>query len=631
MSDEIEKMDLESEDLVAEHIEQLKQLFPEVVTEGNGTVDFEKLRLVLGDDVAEGDERYAFTWPGKRDAIKQSQIPSTATLRPCPEKSVDWDTTQNLYIEGDNLEVLKLLQHSYHGKVKIIYIDPPYNTGHDFVYKDSYSDTIENYRIQAELTGQSNAGTSGRFHSSWCSMMYPRLKLARELLSEDGVIIVSIDDAERDNLKKILDEIYGETSFVCAAIWRSSDNSNNDANQFSCDHNTNLIYSKSSGWVPTRLMDKSKQSHYKNPDNDPKGPWFDGNPLNSPNYRENLRYQISTPNGKTINPPKNGWRWSKETLKEKMESGEIYFNKNQTNIKRRTYLADMKGVPPSSLWIDFQQTGHNRQAKYELLELMPEDVFDTPKPIKLIQFILDLVPNSSDSIVLDFFSGSGTTAHAVLNENYSENLHRHFIAVQLPENLDFQLKNAANDKRKTLEHAISLCNTMNVPHNLSEIGKERIRRAGAKIAAEIEESNKQLKLGEDPKPVPDIGFRMLELDDSGINTPEEMTLVDDVVKEDRTDEDIIFEMMLKWGLELTLPIEKVEVAGYPCYSVAANELICCMAEGLTVEALQAIADRDPRRVFMLDSILTDTLKLNAVQIFKRETDKTGVEIELRTV
>lgn len=626
---EFEKMDLASANLVAERIEQLKQLLPEVATEGG--IDFDKLRLVLGDEVDEGTERYAFTWPGKTDAIRQSQTPSTATLRPCPEESVNWDETENLYIEGDNLEVLKLLQHSYHGRMKLIFIDPPYNTGHDFVYRDRFGDTIENYREQAELVGQSNADTGGRYHSAWCSMLYPRLRLARELLSDDGAIFISIDDRERDNLKKICDEIFGESCFVCGVIWRSSDNSNNDAKQFSLDHNTILVYSKMAGWMPLRQSDPEKQSHFKNPDNDPRGPWFDGNPLNSPNYRENLRYDIIAPNGYVIHPPKNGWRWSRETLDEMMARGEIYFNANMTNIKRRTYLADMKGVPPSSLWIDLSKTGHNRQAKYELLELLPEDVFQTPKPVSLIRYILGLVPESKDCFVMDFFAGSSTTADAVMQMNGLDGGTRKCFSIQLPENLDEQLKTAPNDSRTTLKNAIALCEKMGVPHNLCEIGKERIRRAGAKITADVEESNKQLRLGEAPRPVPDIGFRVLKLDESGIVRPKPGELLLDVVKPDRSDEDIIFEMMLKWGLELTLPIEKVDAAGYPCYSVACGELVCCLADGLSMQVLDAIADMEPRRVLMLDRILDDTTKLNAVQAFKRVEEKTGREVELRTV
>ena len=536
----INHLDLESKDLVAERVAQIKELFPEIVVEGDGSVDFEKLRLILGDEVNEGDERYAFTWPGKADAIRQAQTVSTATLRPCPEKSVDWDTTKNLYIEGDNLEVLKLLQRGYHGKVKMIFIDPPYNTGHDFVYKDSFGDSVENYREQAGLAGQSNADTSGRYHSNWCSMMYPRLKLARELLSDDGVMILSIDHVEFANLKKILDEIFGESCFAAHVAWRSSDNSNNNALVFSEDFNDLFIYSKSPNWKPNFLNDPEKRKHFKNPDNDPRGPWFDGNPVNNPGLRPNLQFDITTPSGKIIKHPANGWRWSKESMKQKFKTGELRFSPDETRVIRRTYLADMEGLPPSTLWIDLEKTGHTRGAKYELKALFPElpvtDLFSTPKPTKLIRYILDIAADN-DSLVMDFFSGSATTAHAVIAENEALGCCRRFILVQLPEP------------------------TQGKFHSICDAGEERIRRAGKKIVKEIEESNRQPKLGEEPKKVPDIGFRVLRLDNSGIAQPEPGQLILNRIKSDRTDEDIIFEMMLKWGIDLASPIEKIRLGG----------------------------------------------------------------------
>lgn len=637
MSDEIEKMDLESEDLVAEHIEQLKQLFPEVVTEGNGTIDFEKLRLILGDEVAEGDERYAFTWPGKRDAIKQSQIPSTATLRPCPEKSVDWDTTQNLYIEGDNLEVLKLLQHSYHGKVKMIYIDPPYNTGHDFVYKDTFGDPIDNYRKQTCTTSQSNADTTGRFHSNWCSFLYSRLKLARELLTDDGVLFISIDDNEQSNLKSICDEVFGESNFIgCAG--RITKKSNNKGDFWAPNFDYILTYTKNRESAKPFVGGINETAYNQIEEDGPRsGERYQLVRLymsSLQNRNPEQRFWIECPDGSKIIPPGTTfppdrpvlgdgiWRWTRKTYNEnknrivikKVKSSNLLDEQHKPakwNVFTKTYLNDVinqSTAKPNS----FIEDKINQIGSHELNELgIP---FSYAKPTTLIKYLIEVAQLSDGDIALDFFSGSGTTGHAVMDYCQDTNSPIRFMLVQIPEPCD--------EKSEAFSSGYK---------SISEIGEERIRRAGAKIAAEVEASNRQLKLGEEPKPVPDIGFRVLRLDDSGINAPEEMTLVDDVVKEDRSDEDIIFEMMLKWGLELTLPIEKVEVAGYPCYSVAADELICCMAEGLTVEALQAIADREPRRVFMLDSILTDTLKLNTVQIFKRKTDKTGVEIELRTV
>ncbi|QNU67940.1 site-specific DNA-methyltransferase [Ruminiclostridium herbifermentans] len=424
------KMRMESLDLTSENIEKIGKLFPNVITESrdeNGklkkAINFDMLRQILSSDVLDGDEAYEFTWVGKKAAMAEAGKPIRKTLRPCKEESKNWDTTQNLYIEGDNLDVLKLLQESYLGKVKLIYIDPPYNTGHDFIYRDSFDIDVDDYMEAKGLFDENenrlfqNSESNGRFHSDWCSMIFSRLILARNLLSSDGVIFISIDSNEQANLKKICDEVFGESCFVCSAIWRSSDNSNNDAKQFSNDHNDTLIYSKQPLWQPQKQSDDSKRTHFKNPDNDPRGPWFDGNPLNSPNYRENLVYDIVSPQGIVIKPPKNGWRWSKETLEEKMKTGEIRFTEDGRSIRRRTYLCDMEGLPPSSLWIDLEKTGHNRQAKYELLKLLPENVFDTPKPVRLIKYIISLVQDNKDAIILDFFSGSGTTADAVMQLN----------------------------------------------------------------------------------------------------------------------------------------------------------------------------------------------------------------------
>lgn len=594
-------MDLESKNLVAERVEQLKVLFPEITVEGDGTIDFDKLRLILGVEVDEGQERYAFTWPGKADAIRQAQTPSTATLRPDEADSVDWDTTENLYIEGDNLEVLKLLQRGYHGKVKMIYIDPPYNTGHDFVYKDSFQDSIENYKEQAGLSEQSNADTSGRYHSDWLSMMYPRLKLARELLSEEGVIFISIDHIEVANLKTICDEVFGVSCYIAHIAWRSSDSSNNNALTFSEDFNDIFVYSKSPYWRPNYLDDPEKRKHYKNPDNDPRGPYFDGGDVSNPGWRPNLQFDIVAPNGNVIKHPANGWRWSKERMDEMFESGELRFSDDGTRVIKRRYLADMKGLPPSTLWENTDKTGHTRSAKYALKSLFPDvppaALFSTPKPTQLIQYILELAITGEDDIVLDFFAGSGSTAEAVMRFNETSGKHIRYIAVQIPEKL-----------------------SDNEFDNLFEMSIERIRRYVA--------NNKKDTLFD--KENYDNGFRVLKLDSSNFDKVEGGALVDNLIKPGRTHDDIIFEMMLKWGLELSLPMEKTEAAGYPITSIAADELICCMDEGLTVEVLEAIAALEPKRVFFLDSVLTDTIKLNAAQIFKRVGNKLGYEIELRT-
>lgn len=638
--EDIKSMDLESKDLVADRIALLKELFPEITTEGDGSIDFEKLRLILGDEVNEDDERYVFTWPGKANAIRQAQTSSTATLRPCPEKSVNWNTTDNLYIEGDNLEVLKLLQRGYHGKVKMIYIDPPYNTGHDFVYCDSFAGDIENYKEQAGIAGQSNADTSGRYHSNWCSMMYPRLKLARELLSDDGVVFISIDENENRNLRILCDEIFGEKNFVAQICCLCNPKGRSQDKYIATCHEYLLCYSKmilSSGAVSIPKSKMEIESDY--PLVDPNyGPYRELELRNTHrdfgrNNRPNLFYPfyVDTSSGKISLDQLDGtvevlpiwndgyegcWTWGKakslcqlDDLVAKKINGEWkIFRKAFAFTEGSAVLKQVK-----SIWTEKEFFTEKGQKEFNQLFSSKGKIFQSPKSVEMIKQVIKMGA-FKDSVILDFFSGSATFAQAAVELNALDNGQRKFICVQLPEVVMPQSDAA-------LAGYSTIC----------EIGEERIRRAGEKIAKEVEESNRQLKLGEEPKKVPDIGFRVLKLDESGIARPEPGQLVLDRVKPDRTDEDIIFEMMLKWGLELTYSIEKIGIAGYPCYSVAGDALICCMQEGLTVEAIQAIANRLPNRVFMLDSILDDTLKLNAVQIFKHAEEKNQVTIDLRTV
>ena len=635
----MDKMRMESVDMTAQNIEKIGALFPNCITETvdeNGNpmkaINFELLKQMLSGYVIEGNEAYEFTWVGKKAAIVEANRPIRKTLRPCKESSVNWDTTENLYIEGDNLEVLKLLQESYLGAVKLIYIDPPYNTGKDFVYRDNFRQSVEDYEESSGVYNEDgeklflNTESNGRFHSDWCSMMYSRLLIARNLLSDDGVIFISIDDKEHSNLIKICDEVFGASCFVCSAIWRSSDNSNNDAKQFSSDHNYTLIYSKTPLWQPQKQYDDNKRKHFKNPDNDPKGAWFDGNPLNSPNYRENLCYTITAPNGYVINPPKNGWRWSKETLAEKMASGEIYFNADQTNIKRRTYLCDMEGLPPSSLWIDLDITGHNRQAKYELLSLMPENVFDTPKPTKLLKYIIGLVRDSKEAIVMDFFSGSGTTADAVMQMNAEDGGNRKFIMVQLPENLDESYAKAANDKKVVLKNAIDLCDKNGVPHVLSEVAKERIRRAGKKIKDESPLTTQNL----------DTGFRVFKLDETNMNdvyysaneySQDMLSLFESNVKADRTDLDLLFGCLLEWGLPLSLPYTSETIEGCTVHTYNDGDLIACFDENVPDSVIKEIAKRQPlRAVFRDSSFANSPSKINVGEIFKLMAPDTRVKV-----
>lgn len=666
---EIEKMTLASEDLVGTRLIQLKKLMPEAFSEGG--IDFEKLRLLLGDDVDEGQERYAFTWPGKADAIRQSQTVSTATLRPCPEKSRGRDgedgsfDSDNIYIEGDNLEVLKLLQRGYHGKVKMIYIDPPYNTGHDFVYHDSFSDSVENYKQQAGLTSQSNADTSGRYHSDWCSMMYPRLKLARELLADDGAIFISIDDNEVKTLRAICDEIFGESCFVANIAWQKAYAPKNNSTGIPMEVEWVVVYSKMASWSPNRLPRTAEMNErYKSPDND-STPWKSGD-SSAPGAvsHQGMVYAIQHPiTGELMYPPMSCcWRAAQEDLLQIMNewapyelrdlndnderaricgisSSEIrkgvkgivlscpldeasikareryargswplfFFTSGGTGrLAKKVYLNESNGRVATNYW-PYKEVGHADGAKKALKELFNGAIpFDTPKPVELLLRAIELATDKK-SIAVDFFSGSATLAEALMKKNAEDGGSRRSILVQLPE--------AQTGGYETL----------------CDIGEERIRRAGDKIKTKLEESNRQLKLSEKPRSLPDIGFRVLALDESGIERPEPGQLVLDVVKPDRTELDIVFEMMLKWGLELTLPVEKSDAAGYPIWSVACDELVCCMSRGLTIDALEAIADMEPRRVLILDSVLDDTLKLNAVQIFKHAGERMGCEIELRTV
>ena len=664
---DIEKVDLASENLVDDRLDKLRELMPEVFTESG--IDFDKLRLELGDEVDEGQERYAFTWPGKTDAIRQSQTVSTATLRPCVEKSRSRDgkdgsfDSDNIYIEGDNLEALKLLQRGYHGKVKMVYIDPPYNTGGDFVYKDSFGQTIADYREQAGLTGQSNSKSDGRFHANWCSMIYPRLKLARELLRPDGILVASIDENERTNLQSLLNEVFGEQNFAGEIVWKNS--SKNDQAYISMQHEYMLVYVKDKGanageWTERKegleeiysAFDKLREKHgddwkaihkaaldwYKQfpPSNpifgskhyswmDERGVYFPSD-ISGPNDGQYVYDVVHPITNKVCKMPSTGWRYPKDEMERRISEGLVHFGDDETTApNNKTYL---KSTELQSLTSMLYQDG--RAASKRLEALFGSKVFSNPKDDRVLQRLMSAFGIQNEDIVLDFFSGSGTTAEAVERFNIGGFCAK-WIMVQLPENLEDNLRTAKGSNKKITKNAIAYLRGRRLDPVLTNLAEERLRLTGNAIKAEFAESNRQLKLSEEPKRLPDIGFRVFALDESGIERPEPGQLVLDVVKPDRTELDIVFEMMLKWGLELTLPVEKSDAAGYPVWSVACDELVCCMSRGLTIEALEAIADMEPRRVLILDSILDDTLKLNAVQIFKHAGDHMGCEIELRTV
>ena len=436
-----ERVNRTSPDLLQESVRRLRELFPEVVSEGK--VDFDKLRSVLGDEVDGRPERYSFSWAGKRDAIRLLQTPSRATLVPCPEESVNFDDTQHLFIEGDNLEVLKLLYKAYAGRVKMIYIDPPYNTGNDFVYPDNYADPLATYlqlTAQADEEGNlltSNPETSGRYHSAWLSMMYPRLFLARQFLHEQGIICISIDDKEVHNLRLVMNEVFGEENFVACVIWQHSLQAKGYLGSFSLHHNCILIYKRCATFALGALARTEEHNkNYSNPDNDPRGPWRSGDVRNAA-YRPNLIFKIPTPSGKTINPPKNGWRWSRQTIQKKIDDGEIVFSDDETRIIRKIHLANVQGRAPESIWFG-KDVGTTRQAKEELKALFDgESPLDTPKPTRLIRKVLEIsMDRDNDDIVLDFFAGSCTTVHAVMEYNRQNSGRVRCITVQLPEAVD---------------------------------------------------------------------------------------------------------------------------------------------------------------------------------------------------
>ncbi len=613
-----ERMTLTSESVLAQRMEQLRETFPEVFTEGK--VDFEKLKEALGEEVAAERERYGLSWAGKGEAVRNVQTPSVGTLTPDRGESVEFDASENLFIEGDNLEVLKLLQKSYHGRVKMIYIDPPYNTGNEFIYPDNFREGLEDYlRYSGQVNGEgmklsTNTETSGRYHSAWLNMMYPRLFLARNLLREDGVIFISIDDHEVHNLRMLMDEVFGEENFLASIVWKHTQQSKNDERYFSRHHNNILSYRRGEELPPFRLgRTQEDNKAYSNPDNDPRGDWRSGD-VRSPNYRATLRFPVATPSGKTIDPPENGWRWKEETLLTKLETGEVIFSPDETRIIRKIYLADQEGRTPENVWLH-DVAGTTRHANSEIKELFGYAAFDTAKPIALIKRMLELATvRETEDIVLDFFAGSASMAHAVLELNKEDSGNRKFIMVQLPEPTD-------NPDYPTI----------------ADIGKERIRRVIEKLNAEDEG-----RLRAEDEPPQDRGFKVFKLASSNFKIwdgveageagePEELAeqlaAFADNVKPDRGREEILYEILLKAGFPLTAPIEPVEVAGEEVYAVAEGALLVCLAESVGEELLRGMMELEPVRVVCLDTAFhgNDRLKTNAVLEMKDRG------IEFRTV
>jgi adenine-specific DNA-methyltransferase len=607
----------QSTDFVAQNIETLKTLFPTIVKEGK--IDMKELQALLGDEIEIEEEYYRFTWAGKSMARREANKPSTATLRPDKESSKDWDTTQNIFIEGDNLEVLKLLQKSYANKIKMIYIDPPYNTGKDFVYKDNYNDNLGNYLA---ITGQvdddgkrisTNSESDGRYHSNWLNMMYPRLRLARNLLSQDGILFVTIDDNEADNLKKICDEIFGEVNFMGNIIWNSTKSVTNTA-LVSVSHNFNLVYSKNIDFYKenrTKFRLPEDGEGFSNPDNDPRGVWK-ADPFQVGGWRPNQQYEITNPNTGERYKPNEGCSWKNdyEKFQELLSDNRIVFGTTgDAGPQRKRFLSEAleRGKVPKTWWDDVGSTTNGTQLVKKIFD--GKSVFTNPKPIDLIQKMISLGDHTKSGLILDFFAGSGSTAHAVLNINAEDSGTRKFICVQLPELTD-EKSEAFKVGYKTI----------------SEITKERIRRAGEKIKSELEGD----LFSKEGKTL-DIGFRAFKLDSSNLRAwdgnPD--ALEDNLfnagsnIKENRTEEDVLYEILLKYGLDLTMPIEQKEIAGKQVFNIGMGALFICLGDNITTAVADGIGkwkeELQPAttKVIFKDTGFTDVEKTNSMQILKR--------------
>ena len=617
------KLELSSVDGTRLNLEALYQIAPSCFTEVKDdktgelrhVINFKTLRQLLGDSAVEdADEMYQFTWPGKQEARREAARPTTKTLRPVVEDSVDWDNTQNLYIEGDNLEVLKLLQNSYMEKVKMIYIDPPYNTGNDFVYNDDYTRSQEDEELATgnvdELGNRyrKNMETNGRFHSDWCSMMYSRLIVARSLLTKDGVIFISIDDREQRNLKNICDEIFGESNFIAQLIWERAYSPKNDAKYISNSHDYILMYALDLEKFTIGRLPRTKEANarYSNPDNDPRGVWK-ASDMSVKTYTSSCDYPITTPSGKIVEPPAGRcWSLSAKAFAERLQDNRIWFGPNgdsTPSIKR--FLSELKyeGMAPTSI-LFYEEVGHSQEGAKEVVSLFGnKGVFDGPKPVRLLERLITLANLKSDSIVMDFFSGSATTAHALMKTNSNKNFQCKFILIQLPEETPED-----NTARKAGYKTIP------------EIAKERIRRAGKKIKEESPLTTQNL----------DTGFRVFRLADSNFEevkkAPAEydqsqLDLFLNNVKSDRTDLDLLFGAMLSWGVQLSLPMTSEEVDGKMIYSVNDGDLVACFADDITENIVKAMADKRPLRVLFRDSCFgRDDAKINVFETLKQLLD-----------
>ena len=628
----MDKLKMQTANKADENFKKLAAMFPNAVTETideNGEVvraiDKDVLMQEINTKVVDGrEERYQFTWPDKKKSVLLANAPINKTLRPvrddemtptgadsegkpyCSSGSVDFDNTENLYIEGDNLEVLKLLQETYLGKIKMIYIDPPYNTGNDFVYADDFAQSTDEYLANSGQFDENgnrlfqNTESNGRFHTDWLNMIYPRLKLAKDLLSDDGVIFISIDENEIENLKKVANDIFGEQNFVGAVIWERAFAPKNDAKYFSDSHDYIVVYAKSLADFHIGKLPRTEEANarYKNPDNDPRGVWTADN-LTVKTYSAANDYPITTPGGRVVNPAHGScWRVSKARFEELVADNRVYFGDEGNNVPRlKRFLSEIQdGMTPTTIW-KFQDVGHNQEGRQELKKIFDDKgYFDGPKPVRLLSRVLQIANTEKDSIILDFFSGSATTAHAVMQLNAEDGGNRKFIMVQLPEETD--------EKSEAYKAGYK---------NICEIGKERIRRAAKKIA----EENPEAKF--------DGGFRVLKCDSSNMKEvyynpaeyePSLFSRLEDNIKKDRTPEDLLFQVMLDLGVLLSSKIEATTIAGKKVFNVEDNYLIACFDDNVTEEVITEIAKQKPYYFVMRDSSMAnDSVATNFEQIF----------------
>ena len=620
----MDKMKFESPDLTAQNIERIAALFPNCITEMldeerstpekkvyKRAVNFELLKQMLSPDVVDGDEAYEFTWVGKKAAIVEANKPIRKTLRPCVAESKDWDTTENLYIEGDNLEVLKLLQESYLGKVKMIYIDPPYNTGHDFVYPDSFVmdtdvyDSASGYFDEDGNINYSRVNENGRprYHSDWCSLIYSRLILSRNLLCENGVIFISIDENEVHNMRKICDEVFGEANFISQLGWQKVYSPKNQARYFSNDYEFVLCYCKNISTFSIGELPRTEamNARYKNPDNDPRGDWKPGDCVGN-GVRKNGYYDVTGPTGKVFNVPEGKhWVYAPDTMSRLIAENRIWWGKDGNSFPAvKQFLADVGGRKASSLLM-YEDYGHTDMAKKDLIKLFPDLVkvpFDTPKPVKLIKMLATLGTEDGD-IVLDFFAGSATTAQSIFELNAEKGTNRRFVLVQLPEPL---LDNDEANEKGLI--------------TISDVAKERIRRAGDKIKSESPMTTQDL----------DIGFRVLKLDDTNMKdvyyTPDDydqgmLAGLESNIKDDRTDLDLLFGCLIDWGLPLSLPYKSEQLGGCTVHTYNDGDLIACFDANIPESVVKEIAKRKPLRAVFRDSgFASSPEKINVFEIFK---------------